>query len=148
MKHLLVILSFSVLFFQCDHKDHHDHHHHGHGDLQQELKLDNGKKWKADAPAFEGVQSIGSLVSAFKSGQEYTVEDYNQLGDDISSQLKLIFKECKMEGEGHNQLHTVLHAIMTDADGLSKVKDLKEGERLVQQVQDHADVFFGYFEMP
>lgn len=159
---ILILLFFSVAFIQCDPKqqegddhaghDHTGHEHAGHDQHEenslQGLKLDEDKKWKSDASTFEGVQSIDLMVQAFNEQHDHNVEGYHQLSKDISGRLKQLFKECTMEGEAHDQLHIVVHAISEDAKSLSEVKDDQQGHQLVDQTSAHVNLFYEYFEKP
>jgi len=70
------------------------------------LTLNDGAKWKANAETTTGINNMIRYMS------EFDVEDasnnYAQLYSQLNHEYTMIFQNCTMEGEAHNQLHFFL----------------------------------------
>lgn len=89
-----------------------------------ELALNNGKKWKADAPTNQRVQKIKEMISEFEKSN---AKNYHKLCTDIEPQIGALLAECKMTGEEYTALHKWLAPI------LAETRDLQAGDDQVVQ---------------
>lgn len=64
------------------------------------VELDNGKKWTANAETTEGINNMIAIIE--------NNADAPELKKQLKDEFNLIFKNCTMKGEAHNQLHNFL----------------------------------------
>ena len=112
----------------------------------QRLHLNDGEKWKADSPSRQAFEKMEKIEEAFeKKVKSPTLKDYNQLGADLQAELDILFKECRMQGESHNQLHHLLELVIADVKAL-KSNDIKSATEAYHSLDEHLDLFEKYFE--
>lgn len=130
---LSLLLSAALFFAACDHGA--NSHAHGPADhAAQPLKLDDGKRWKADEPTRNAIAAIKERAA------DKSLEG-KALGDALDAELRKLIQGCKMTGEAHNQLHYWLEPFM------AQVKDLREGkEGAADKVKASLAEYDKYFE--
>ena len=140
---ILLILIFSfVVPGGCKHK----HNEQENSAQIDEVKLDQGKKWKADQQTNKGAAKLQSIVASFKSETSSPeVDDYKRLNGQLQTELDAIFKECTMTGGAHQQLHVFLVRIIKDVNIL-KEDDLPASEAAFQSMQKILNTYSDYFE--
>lgn len=87
------------------------------------LQLNNGRKWETDRSTRRGMQTIDSLVTAYDQKQALDSSKYQELGNQLKSEMQMIHQECSMEGQGHEELHKFITNIHPH------IQNLKEGAR-------------------
>lgn len=75
------------------------------------LKLNNGSKWKTDAPTRENINAMKSLVMNVDSKDPST---FQQLSTDLEAQTNKLIRECRMKGPDHDALHVWLQDFQQD----------------------------------
>jgi len=76
---------------------------------EENLKLNNGKRWKANAETTTGVNNMIKKMEGFSSSKNVkTLENYNDLAKELRLEMNGIFDKCTMKGESHNNLHAFL----------------------------------------
>ena len=98
------------------------------------IKLDNGEKWTANAETTEGIKNMQVLMSK-------SAISADELEDQMKNEFNLIFKNCTMKGEAHNQLHNYLLPLKSRLDKLSENSEAQKTE-----VQAYLDSYFTYFK--
>lgn len=111
------------------HKHKHEHEHSG----DSHVKLDNGKRWVANAETTEGIKNMMNFIYDF----EAEVQTYEQLQEDLQNEFRMIFKKCTMTGEAHDQLHNYLIPL--------KEKIEKVSEENLSEIQDYLNTYKNYF---
>jgi hypothetical protein len=98
------------------------------------VQLDNGKKWVANPETTTGIKNMQEILSG-AAGQD------KDLKAGLENEFQLIFKNCTMKGEAHNQLHNYLLPLK------DKLKDLGAGspEKLIE-IKEYLDTYFDYFQ--
>lgn len=98
---LPVLLAIPLLLLACGQVASAEKHQQGAG-----LVLDNGQKWKANPETTTGVANMVQLAQSFTDTGKSSA--YAVLKTQLEDEFTLIFKQCTMKGEAHNQLHTFL----------------------------------------
>ncbi len=71
-----------------------------------QLKLNNGKRWKANIETSNGVNGMIKLMESFTASKN--PKDYNKLSKELRAEMNTIFDKCSMKGEAHDNLHAFL----------------------------------------
>lgn len=108
---------------------------------EDELRLDNGQKWKANAETTQGVLAMQELMDDFRDSKN---SNYNQLKTKLEFEFKTIFDKCTMKGESHEQLHNFLFPMRAYFSALSK--DLETAEAAYVKLESYLPIYFEYFE--
>ncbi len=136
MQNLLVVIITFMVLTGCGH---HEGHHHHSGQGGHKVELDDGKKWIANPETTQGVKNMQLLVEE-ASG---TVD--RELVTGLQEEFKMIFKNCTMTGEAHEQLHNYLLPMKELFDGL---KSEEEGvkKRSLEELEQHLGAYSNYFQ--
>ena len=153
----LLILLIATYAISCgnntenNHDDHegHDHEaeaaeskHEEHVDSDFTLDLNNGNLWSANIETTEGIGNMVVLMESFSDTE--SVEAYSILSGHLTTTLNTILKECTMEGEPHNHLHTYLFPMfdMIEGIGSSELATCKVNySELKQQLAEYPNYF-------
>ncbi len=108
----------------------------------EELTLNNGKRWEANLETTEGVKMLQMQLKGF-SGKE-SVEAYATLTKELETTFAEIFAKCTMKGEAHNQLHNFLKPMLELFDGM-KSGDLNESKKSYDILTKHLTLYKEYF---
>lgn len=116
----------------------HDHAHQTEISPQQIL-LNNGEKWQANAETTDGIKRLQSLAEGY-SGQDV---DASHLAEDMLVAYQEIFDKCTMKGEAHEQLHNYLLPL---GEHLNELKACSTGcGDHVKHIQEYLHTYFNYF---
>ena len=129
---LLLIAVVSILF-ACGPGDH----------SQTAVTLDNGLKWTANPETTTGIQNMLKLTDAFSATAD--ADAYSKLKTGLENEFQLIFKNCTMKGEAHNQLHNYLLPMKDMFGGLASSKQESRQESF-RKLQAHLSAYADYFE--
>lgn len=132
----------------------HDHgHEHDHGtpktaedvvnDGTSTVTLNDGAKWKANGETTEGVEQMKRLITEFTDLED--VQAYESLQSDLKNGFSLIFQNCTMSGEAHNQLHHFLLPMQALMDGLT-AGDLAIQKKNLNALDTRLKSYNMYFE--
>ena len=169
MKKILLPLYTAAIFFGCnsqnttmsveDQSDHehaaavHDSVNHKHelpaGEVTLSTgmpQLNNGAKWKGDAPTNENVANLKSIIDNFKTKENPEVKDYQVFQASFTEGIGKMVKECKMQGPDHDALHVWLEPLMKDN---KEMKDLNSKESMAgafRIISQRVDLYPQYFE--
>jgi hypothetical protein len=122
------------------------HEHGGHGAAT--LKLDNGQKWKTDAPLRKGMANIKAAVQPHLHAiHENTLKaaTYQALAKLTGTQIAFIVKNCKLAPEADAQLHLVIAELGAAAEamaGKDKAQSRQQGAlQLVHALETYGEFF-------
>lgn len=113
-----------------------------HGEVTP-VQLDNGKKWTANPETTQGIANMTALVNAFQAGQNEA--GYDQLAGQLEDEFQLIFKNCTMKGEGHEQLHNYLLPMKELMEKL-KTGTVDRRQKSLEAVGQYLATYSNYFE--
>jgi hypothetical protein len=108
---------------------------------ENELLLNNGKKWEANAETTQGVIAMQEHMNDFRGLEN---EDFLQLKSQLEQEFKTIFEKCTMKGESHEQLHNYLFPMRDYFSALGK--DRETAKEAFLKLESYIPVFFEYFE--
>ncbi len=107
------------------------------------LSLDNGQRWKANIETTQGVANMTQLMDAFVESDDTKL--YNSLSDSLKSEFKMIFKQCTMEGEAHNHLHSFLFP-MKEMFTMLESDDIATCQKGASTFKAHLPQYLEFFE--
>lgn len=102
------------------------------------VELNEGVQWQANAATVEGISKLKILAENFDTESD----SFEELQSQMRNEFSLIFKNCTMKGEAHEQLHNYLLPLMDmfgDLTTSNKAAALKA-------IKKHLDKFDAYFE--
>jgi len=111
-------------------------------DSDEELTLNNGKRWEANLETTEGVKMLQMQLKGFSDKE--SVEAYATLTKELETTFAEIFAKCTMKGEAHNQLHNFLKPMLELFDGM-KSGDLNECNKSYDILNKHLTLYKEYF---
>ena len=111
-------------------------------DSDEELTLNNGKRWEANPETTEGVKKLQMQLQAFSDKE--SVEAYTTLTKELEETFAEIFAKCTMKGEAHNQLHNFLKPMLDLFDGM-KSGDLNNCKKSFDILNKHLTLYKEYF---
>ena len=117
---------------QIDNKENHE-------ETAGKVRLDNGKKWKANPETITGINNMSTLVQNGITGKVEVAKLY----DSLQAEFKAIFDKCTMTGESHNQLHNYLLPLKGQLD---KLKAGSSDINTLEEMQEYLVTFKNYFE--
>lgn len=130
-----------------------EQHHHGHGahaEAPQKLTLNNGRKWKTDAPLRKGMEEIRSaLEQAHGHGHhgEASPAKYVELGRKMEAEIASIVMNCKLEPVADANLHVIIGELNAAADAL-KGANAADAEEAMRRADRATRAYSRYFDHP
>jgi hypothetical protein len=121
----------------ADHSDGHENH-----PATLEVQLNQGAKWQANLETTAGIRAMQESMDAYISGSP--PENYKALQKKLESDLQLIFQQCTMTGEAHNQLHNYLLPLKKMMDDLDAGDPVKGKETFIR-IQQHLAAYDQFF---
>jgi hypothetical protein len=104
----------------------------------QTIKLDEGKKWKANPETTAGIQEMSNLVD--------TTKDPKILHTDLTAVLNELIQKCNMTGPAHDNLHVYLMPLMDKLEQLAKAESPEAANRVMDELKNHLAAYKNYFE--
>lgn len=162
MKYLLPILFLALTTWSCQsnentsnnvesndeilHEDHDiaDHDHDAMHDTP--LELNDGNKWKTDAPTKKNADHMESVTAQFKKSNPSSLADFKKYGSDMQAGLNKMISECTMTGAQDQALHQWFLPIMENAGEIKKTEDTEKAMHLSHEIIERVAVFDQYFE--
>jgi hypothetical protein len=108
-----------------------------------EIQLDHGSKWLANAETTLGVSKMLTALNGFNGG---SVSAYQALGDDLNDLKNTIVKECTMTGPSHDNLHVWLHPLIEKIEALQNTDSEASGVQRVHDIEQHLNGYYEFFE--
>ena len=109
----------------------------------EELKLNDGNLWEANAETTDGIHTMLQLMSDFPEVE--SAEAYATLKTNLDAQFKTIIKECTMTGEAHDQLHLFIVPMRDLFNGLT-ASDIENNKAHFNKLNAHLKSYKNYFE--
>jgi hypothetical protein len=109
----------------------------------QELQLNNGKKWKLNKTAINKATTIIKKLNEFKSND---VNTYQNFGKEIFDTAKTILLDKNLSAKPLEQLQVFFHNIEGNMHNLMKVKTIDEGKEQQEILKKKFNAFLEYFE--
>ncbi len=107
------------------------------------VQLDNGSPWKANRETTHGIQQMQNLIVNFNSSNE--LDDYHSLSLQLQHEFTLIFQQCTMKGEAHNQLHNYLIPINSSFEILNS-QNIDSCFQEIERLKFILDQYHQFFE--
>ncbi|CAG5082932.1 hypothetical protein [Parvicella tangerina] len=111
--------------------------------VEDGLHLVGDKKWKVPPGMMENIDEQMELVIFYDETSDTLHQELGQKLDDL---CKTLVQECTMTGEAHNVLHEWLIPYWETIDSLKEVKDMDQGDKLINDLYVHYATFEDYFE--
>ncbi len=109
----------------------------------EELQLNNGKLWEANAETSEGINAMLELMANFSDDEN--PEAYATLKQNLETQFKTIIQKCTMTGEAHDQLHVFIVPMKDLFNGLTS-SDSVNSKEYFNRLDAHLKTYKNYFE--
>jgi len=129
-------------------EDTHDHEksetkHEEHAESDFTLELNQGSLWKANIETSEGIGNMVVLMNGFNDTE--SVAAYSALSEDLTATINTLLKECTMEGEPHNHLHSYLYPMFDLIEGIGS-SDLATCKTNYNKLKAQLSEYPNYFE--
>lgn len=102
-----------------------------------DVQLNEGERWEANSATVQGIENLTEMVTTFDAAEE----DYDTLQSNLRDEFGLIFQNCTMKGEAHEQLHNYLLPLMDLFGNLT----LEDPEDELAKIKEHLARFDTYF---
>lgn len=110
------------------------------------LALNNGAKWKADEPTNKNAGLLIATGDQFSKNSKRTLEDYHAFGNDITSGINKMIKECTMEGKEDAALHLWFLPLLQQTGTLKDAKDTTGLGSVTSEMIHRLQMYKNYFE--
>lgn len=153
-----LIAAFVLILFMTSCGGSQEHNHESHEQEAKEehheekteakLTLNNGSKWEADEPTFNGMKELSLAITTFNTANnDPSQEQYNKLGNQLAGITKEIISKCSMKGPDHDQLHIVLAPMLANVDVIKNGKDVYDAKKNIDGLSGSLEQFFAHFEL-
>jgi hypothetical protein len=129
-------------FAACQETDQ-THQNNGQEVSLEKTETSSLKIWEANIETTQGFTRMNEIINDF-SGFENTAA-YTQLKSDLLVEYKLIFKNCTMKGEAHDQLHQYIMPFSDWFKGLSS-GDLEVNKSAYDAIKAHLEDYKNRFK--
>lgn len=145
----LLIAASSLLWMSCGNNApstpavSNETEHHDHAD-RSSIELDNGHKWKVDAPMMEYIRIMEKEVHTSNLTAQ---KDYPALAKILETQVDNLTSNCTMTGKSHDELHKWLLPFIDMVKAFDEVSgNPAEAEKHLKEIDASFDMFNLYFE--
>lgn len=107
--------------------------------LEDELILNNGRKWTANVETNEGVDQMLAIIEKEESKE---TPAYMALKESLDQEFNIILEKCTMTGDSHDQLHHYLLPLKAKFEKL----DTGSNKGTIEEIKTHLLVYYNYFE--
>lgn len=107
-----------------------------------EISLDQGAKWTANAETTAGVSQMLALI---ESSNADTAPDHQKLGDGLAEIKNMVVRECTMTGASHDNLHIWLYPLISKIELLQKAESKESGTALTEEIRGHLEKYYDFF---
>ena len=114
---VLAVANTTASNAETNHAAHHTHNKN----TASMLVLNNGEKWKTDAPLRQGMQSINDAVIHAKylfHHKNFTQQQAQKLAKHIKSQVAYLIANCNLEPKADAALHVLIAKLLASSDQL------------------------------
>lgn len=155
MKKVLVLLTAISLLWSCNSKQTSEmkgsanlidttRHHHEEG--VDELTLNNGAKWKADAVTTNNVNNLKTIIGNFNKANDKSLTGYQNAGNDLQNGLDKMISECRMKGPDHNALHKWLMPLLKQVKEYKLSSTTTGSAEMLEGISNQVNNYYQYFE--
>lgn len=126
-----------------------ERHHHGHGahaEAPQKLTLNNGRKWKTDAPLRKGMEEIRDALHQAHEGHADPAK-LVQLGNTLEGRIAYIVRNCKLEPAADANLHVIIGELNAAADAF-RGASAADAEEAMERAARATTAYSRYFDHP
>lgn len=142
---LYVTSAYSVQAEEKKAEHSHKHEHSEQADMG--MVLDDGKKWKTDAPLRKGMGSIHQAIEkaekAFES-KTLTQKEGKELSSHINKELMYMVENCELQPKADASLHVIIGEMMHGIGELSKAPDSDKGFPRIHNALKQYPKFFDH----
>lgn len=110
----------------------------------QTLSLNAGEKWIPNPETTAGIDRMLAIVSGKVATENLTL--YAEMGKDLNLEMRTIFTQCTMKGEGHEQLHLFLIPLVKQFRALENSKNQEEAFAKITSITSHLNGYSNYFK--
>ena len=111
--------------------------------MNQDLRLNNGKKWKLSE---KSIGQINSIIKNLDNFEATDISTFNQLGKDVFDEAKIIMLDDSYEGEIWDQIHNFFSDIEDNMHELMATKSMDEANNELTILKIKFEEFSNYFE--
>ncbi len=158
LNRILTGITLSIILISCGgtaeqtHETHQQEakkeHDHDKKEAEPKLALNNGAKWAADVPTYDGMKAMRLAITNFSTvHSNATVEEYQTLGSQLGAITKEIISKCSMKGPDHDQLHIVLAPMLANVDIIKNGTNVDKARKNVEELENSLTQFFAHFEL-
>ena len=109
----------------------------------EELKLNDGNLWEANAETTDGIHTMLQLMNNFS--EDETLKSYVTLKQSLVKEFKTIIQKCTMTDEAHDQLHIFIIPMRELFNGLTD-PDLNIRKEKFNKLNAHLKTYKNYFK--
>lgn len=113
--------------------------HEQHSERAEGLRLDNGRKWPANAETTAAIANMRALVEGYLNSGESNAQILQQ---ELEEEFASLVRQCTMQGEAHDQLHFYILPLK----GRIKNLDNANGREDVEGLAGYLGKYGTYFE--
>ena len=154
MKYLF-IAAVTLFFYSCSEGEHstesHDHGHdhgteaHSH-DEAATTEINTSGKWIANVETYDAFNNMNQVIKGFWESSEDT-RNYAYLSEELSYQTDYMIKNCSMKGEDHDELHKILHPVLTEIETIKNAPSYEEADASIKKIEELIATFFEKFDV-
>jgi len=133
----------AVAAFGVIHHLHGSDEHNHHSSSTATLSLNNGMLWQSDDHTRQSMQLINRILS--QQGDIDSLDQYNEVGTEVYTELQNLIQGCTMKGPEHDQLHIYLGLLIPKIDSIREGRDLKVAEQDFKEIKELSAMFPTYF---
>ena len=125
------------------------HEHDAHGAAT--LKLNNGQKWKTDAPLRQGMAKIKTAVQPHLQaihGNTLKTANYQTLAQKTNTQVAFMVTNCKLAPDADAQLHLIIAELGAAADAMAGKDKAQSRQNGALQLVDALKSYGEFFDHP
>lgn len=115
--------------------------------VASDLHLDPyNAKWQADEYTSASIENMQQILEVFTNSNNIgSLKAYQELGKNLNSEIKTLFRQCTMSGPAHKELHTFLTPVLQDVKTLQG-NDLKASTTAHLRLEEQLSVYQAFFE--
>lgn len=119
------------------------HEEHNHDEENETLELNNGEKWKVDAPMLIHIRTMENDIISFPKEDP---KNYAVLSKKLLVNIDSLTSNCTMKGKAHDELHKWLLPYIDMVKELSEAKNETEASEQFKNIQTSFSTFNQYFQ--
>lgn len=108
-----------------------------------EIKVSDNGKWSANKETNEGVKN---MLTSIETNRTNSLENYQDLADQLSQHKNHIIKNCTMKGDSHDNLHVWLLPLMAKIEALSEAKTVEDASKIKSSIEKNINAYSDFFE--